>query len=143
MKIKPLIFEEIKTSHTNFDVDFKLDYNITFIQGDSGVGKSVAYSFIEELSSVDKRIRCLNYLNINRNYKNQIKRTKGKLFVIDNADLLLDDAMRDYIAWDKNNQYIIYGKNPSQLRLAVDEIYKIDVKHENSRIHFSLKQAFN
>ena len=136
MKIRPLIFEEIKTSHTNFDVDFKLDYNITFIQGDSSVGKSVVYSIIEELSSEDKRIRCLNHININRNYKNQIKQTKGKLFVIDNADLLLNNAMRDYIAWDKNNQYIICGKNPSQLRLAVDEICEIDVKHENSRIRF-------
>ena len=83
-----------------------------------------------------------NYIDINKNYKSQIKQARGKLFVIDNADLLLDDSMRDYIAGDKNNQYIIYGRNPSKLRLAFDEIYKIDVTYENGRVCFSLRLAF-
>lgn len=54
MKIKPIVMQEIHTTHTSFIVDLHLDYNVTFITGDSGVGKSALYSFIEELSAMIK-----------------------------------------------------------------------------------------
>lgn len=66
MKIKPIVMQEIHTTHTSFVVDLHLDYNVTFITGDSGVGKSALYSFIEELSANDKRIRCLIILTRKR-----------------------------------------------------------------------------
>ena len=62
------------------------------------------FSFLKELSAEDKRIKCFNYLDWNKSYKSSIKRSKGKLIIIDNADILLDDAMRSYIALDGNNQ---------------------------------------
>ena len=43
MKIKPIVMQEINTTHTSFIVDLHLDYNVTFITGDSGVGKSALY----------------------------------------------------------------------------------------------------
>ena len=52
------------------------------------------FSFLKELSAEDKRIKCFNYLDWNKSYKSSIKRSKGKLIIIDNADILLDDAMR-------------------------------------------------
>ena len=52
-------------------------------------------------------------------------RRYGKLIVIDNADLLLDDNMRWYIATDANNQYIIIGRNPMGLMLQQDEIVEL------------------
>jgi len=90
MKIKPVVLDGVQTTHTSFRVDFQLDNNITFIKGDSGIGKSAVFSFLEEMAAEDKRIKCFNYLDLKANYKSSIKQTKGKLFVIDNADLLLD-----------------------------------------------------
>ena len=109
MKIKPVILDRITTKHTNYVVDLQLESNVTFITGDSGTGKSAVYSFLQEYSSEDKRVRCFNYLDNNKQYKKTIKASKGKLFVIDNADILLDDNMRRYIAMDPENQYIIIG----------------------------------
>ena len=94
MKIKPIVMDHLLTSHTLFEVSLRLDYNITFLLGDSGTGKSAVYSFIDEMSTEDKRIKCFNYLDIKKGYKNSIKQSKGKLFVIDNADVLLDDSFR-------------------------------------------------
>lgn len=54
MKIKPIVMQEINTTHTSFIIDLHFDYNVTFITGDSGVGKSALYSFIEELSAMIK-----------------------------------------------------------------------------------------
>jgi len=140
MKIKPIVFENIQTSHTSFRVDFKLDNNITFIYGDSGIGKSAVFSFLEEMATEDKRIKCFNYLDVKTNYKSSVKQSKDKLFVIDNADLLLDDKMREYIAGDIKNQYIIIGRNPKGLRLCYDEIYKLISHTEGDKTSFSLQK---
>lgn len=113
MKIKPVVINFIKTKHTSFEVELQIDNNITFINGDSGTGKSAVFSFLEEFAAENKYMKCLNYLNQKNSYKTSIKKSKGKLFVIDNADLLLDDDMRSYIALDESNQYIIIGRGVS------------------------------
>lgn len=142
MKIKPVVMNQIKTTHTNFDVNIELEYNVTFIQGDSGVGKSALYSFIEELATEDKRIRCINYLDINKGYKQQIANSKDKLFVIDNADIMLDDSTRKNIAKDSNNQYIIIGRNPRGLLLNLDEMYKLVEHKSEGKILFEIEKEF-
>ncbi len=143
MKIKPIITNKIVTKHTSYDVDLDLTQNITFIVGDSGVGKSAVFSFLQELSAEDKRIKCFNYLDQNKGYKTAIKRTtsNGKIFVIDNADILLNDKMRQYIASDSVNQYIIIGRNPSGLLLQQDEIYELANEKKSGRTNFRLKKA--
>jgi len=142
MKIKPVISDHIQTRHTSFEVDLHIENNVTFICGESGTGKSALFSFLEEYSAEDKRIRCFNYLDHNKAYKSSIKRSKGKLFVIDNADVLLDDNMRNYIAFDGLNQYIIIGRNPTGLLLEMDEIFELDSKKTDGKTIFTLKKTF-
>ena len=142
MKIKPIILDRIYTKHTNYIIDLQMDSNVTFVSGDSGTGKSAVYSFLLEYSSEDSRIRCLNYIDHNKDYKETIRNAKGLLFVIDNADLLLNDEMRQYIALDTNNQYIIIGRNPTALLLSQDEILELDSVNNDDRTVFSLKKAF-
>ena len=141
MKIKPVITDRIHTKHTSFEIDLLLETNITFISGDSGTGKSALFSFIEELAAEDKRIKCFNYLDNKKAYKNSIKQSKGKLFVIDNADILLDDRIRRYIALDENNQYIIIGRNPTELLLNMDEIKELQSKSIDGITLFTLTNA--
>ena len=142
MKIKPILFNSISTKHTSYSVDFELDSNITFIQGDSGVGKSAVFSFLQEMAVEDKRIRCINYLDVKKSYKTTIKNSRGKCFVIDNADTLLDDSLRSYISMDGNNQYIIIGRNPTGLLLSTDEIYELVNSFTEGITTFSLKKSF-
>ena len=142
MKIKPVILDSIQTQHTNYVVDLKLESNVTFITGDSGTGKSAVYSFLEEYASEDKRIRCFNYLDRNKGYKASIRNSKGKLFIIDNADILLDDKLRQRIVLDSVNQFIIIGRNPTGLLLSQDEIYELDHSEKEGITKFTLKKAF-
>ncbi len=142
MKIKPVVTDNLYTKHTSFDVKLQLDNNVTFISGDSGTGKSALYSFLEELVAEDKRIKCFNYLDLKKSYKSSIKRSKGKLFIIDNADILLDDNLRSYIALDENNQYIIIGRNPTGLLLNMDEIYELKSENIDDVTYFTLQKSF-
>ncbi len=142
MKIKPIILDRIQTRHTNYILDLTFDSNVTFVTGDSGMGKSAVYSFLQEYSSEDKRIRCFNYIDHNKGYKASVRNSKGKLLVIDNADLLLDDKMRQYIVMDTENQYIVIGRNPRGLMLTQDDIRELDSDSKYGLTVFKLKKAF-
>ena len=143
MKIKPVITNKLESRHTSFDVGFDITQNITFIVGDSGVGKSAVFSFLQELSAENKRIKCFNYIDYKAGYKQSLKNSNGKIFVIDNADILLDDSMREYIASDIKNQYIIIGRNPSGLLLQQDEIFELKSEKKDGRTRFSLVKMFD
>lgn len=141
MRIKPIVLDRIQTNHTSFTVDLLLPSNVTFICGESGVGKSALYSFLQEYAAEEKRMVCLNYLDKNKKYRTSIKNSKGKLFVIDNADILLDDSLRQYIGVDDKNQYIIIGRNPTGLLLQQNEIMELETEKVGDMISFSLKKS--
>ena len=142
MKIKPVVRERIQTTHTSYTVDFNLETNVTFIVGNSGTGKSAVFSFLQDLAAEDKQIKCYNYLDKKNNYKGSIKKFNNKLIVIDNADVLLDDNMRWYIATDGQNQYIIIGRNPTGLMLNQDDMMELNSTTVDGKTQFTLKHSF-
>lgn len=110
MKSKPVVMEHFSTIHTSFIVDFTFTNNLTILMGDSGTGKTATTSFIRECMAINPKILCFNYLDYQKNIKDIISQENGKLIVIDNADILLDDDTRKYISLDDKNQYLIIGE---------------------------------
>ena len=142
MKVKPVIRNELYVRHTSFVVNFKIKQNITFITGDSGCGKSTIFSFLQELAAIDKTICCYNRLNQNSDYKATITHSDGKLFIIDDADYLIDDNLRHFIATDSKNQYILIGQNAAGLILNLDEIMELQHEMQDNQIYFLLNPIF-
>lgn len=142
MRIKPVVLKHIQTTHTSYEVDFILEANVTFIVGDSGTGKSAVFSFLQELAAENRTIKCYNYLDKKTGYKTAIKNAKGKLIIIDNADILLDDDMRWHIATDGKNQYILIGRNPTGLMLDQEDIMELSSRTDNGKTVFKLKHSF-
>ena len=142
MKIKPVVLDRIQTKHTSYVVDLILEANVTFIVGDSGTGKSAVFSFLQEFAAENKSIKCYNYLDKKTGYKSAIKKSNAKLFIIDNADIMLDDALRWYIATDVKNQYILIGRNPTGLMLDQEEIMELESRTEDGKTLFTLKHSF-
>ena len=125
MKSKPNVMDHFSTVHTSFIVDFKFTNNITILTGDSGTGKTASFSFIKECMAINPNIICLNYLDYYKDINNIIKMAEGKLIVIDNADILLDDDIRKYIALDDKNQYLIIGRNPKNLFVTKENLFEL------------------
>lgn len=125
MKSKPNIMNHFSTVHTSFIVDFKFTNNITILTGDSGTGKTASFSFIKECMAINPNIICLNYLDYYKDINNIIKMAEGKLIVIDNADILLDDDIRKYISLDDKNQYLIIGRNPKNLFATKENLFEL------------------
>ena len=91
MKSKPLVMDHFSMVHTSFIVDFRFTNNITILTGDSGTGKTLVFSFIRECMAVNPKLLCINYLDYQSDIRDMISRADGKLVVIDNADILLDE----------------------------------------------------
>lgn len=139
MKSKPVVMNHFSTVHTSFVIDFIFENNITILMGDSGTGKSAAYSFIKECMPMNSDIFCINYLDYQKNIGEMIKSVTGKLIVIDNADVLLDDNIRKYIALDDKNQYLIIGRNPKNLFTTKENLYELTSEKKGDQTVLGLK----
>lgn len=139
MKSKPVVMDHFSTVHTSFVIDFTFDSNITLLMGDSGTGKSASYSYIKECMSMNPDILCINYLEYQKDIGEMIRAATGKLIVIDNADVLLDDGIRKYIALDDKNQYLIIGRNPKNLFATKDNLYELVSEKKGDQTVLKLK----
>lgn len=125
MKSKPIVMKHFSTVHTSYIVNFEFTNNITILTGASATGKTVSFSFIRECMAVNPDIVCINYQDYQKDIKKLIASETGKLVVIDNADILLDDEIRKYISLDDKNQYLIIGRNPKNLFTTSDNLFEL------------------
>jgi predicted ATP-binding protein involved in virulence len=140
MKSKPVVMDHFSTVHTSFVVDFTFTNNITILTGDSGTGKTAAFSFIQECMAVNSDVMCLNYLDYQKNIAEVIKSVEKKLIVIDNADVLLSDDIRKYIALDNKNQYLIIGRNPKNLFATKENLFELVSEKKGEQTILKLKK---
>lgn len=139
MKSKPVVMEHFSTMHTSYIVNFTFTNNITILAGDSATGKTASFSFIKECMAINPDILCLNYLDYQKDIKEILSKTKGKLIVIDNADILLDDITRKYISLDDANQYLIIGRNPKNLFTTKENLFELVSQEKGEQIEFQLQ----
>ena len=140
MKSKPLVMDQFSTVHTSFIVDFRFTNNISILMGDSGTGKTAVFSFIRECMAINPNILCINYLDYQNDIRDIISKASGKLIVIDNADILLNDDTRKYISLDNKNQYLIIGRNPKNLFATKENLFELVSKKVGEQTKFTIKE---
>lgn len=140
MKSKPVVMEHFSTVHTSYILNFDFTNNITILTGSSATGKTASFSFMRECMAVNPNIMCINYQDYYKNIKKMISEETGKLIVIDNADILLDDDTRKYISMDHKNQYLIIGRNPKNLFTTSDNLFELVSEKKGEHTEFRLKK---
>lgn len=136
MKIKPILIDHFECSNKSFIIDFYFKNNITILF--SGMGKTTAFSVIKE--KMESNIICLNYLDYQKDILKIIKKARGKLIVIDNADVLLNDETRKYISLDGENQYLIIGRNPKNLFATKENLFELVSEKVGEQTRFSIRE---
>lgn len=126
MSVSPLFFDSFSFTHLGIKVDLKFSCNLTVIADSSASGKTFLWGMLAEESLFDSRIVAYNYTSRSSDILEKLKGCSGKLVVIDNADILLDNNTRIYIATDNRNQYLIMCRNPKYLFLAKESLVKVD-----------------
>ena len=140
MKSKPIVMKHFSTVHTSYIVNFEFTNNNTIITGASATGKTASFSFIRECMAVNPDIVCINYQDYQKDIKKLIASETGKLVVIDNADILLDDEIRKYISLDDKNQYLIIGRNPKNLFTTSDNLFELVSEKKGEQTEFRLRK---
>ena len=131
--------DHFETVHTSYIINFNFTNNITILTGESATGKTAAFSFIKECMAVNPDILCINYLDYQKDILDMICKVQGKLIVIDNADILLDDRARKYISLDGKNQYLIIGRNPQNLFATKENLFELTSRKIGEQTEFSIK----
>ena len=90
--------------------------------------------------AINPQILCLNYLDYQKDIKEILHNTEGKLVVIDNADILLDDDTRKYISLDDKNQYLIMGRNPRNLFATKENLFELVSEQEGEQTRFTIQE---
>ena len=116
--MKRVVFDRIREHFYGNDFNLIFNSDIILLRGDSGTGKSYMKERLKSLSSDKLIVYDYIYLNRQDDMFKEIKSKSGVLFVIDDADILLTDEMRKHIAADKNNQYLIIGRDSRLLCLS-------------------------
>ena len=140
MKSKPIVMKHFSTVHTSYIVNFEFTNNITILTGAAATGKTASFSFIRECMAVNPDIVCINYQDYQKDIKKLIASETGKLVVIDNADILLDDEIRKYISLDDKNQYLIIGRNPKNLFTTSDNLFELVSEKKGEQTEFRLRK---
>ena len=140
MKSKPIVMKHFSTVHTSYIVNFEFTNNITILTGASATGKTASFSLIRECMAVNPDIVCINYQDYQKDIKKLIASETGKLVVIDNADILLDDEIRKYISLDNKNQYLIIGRNPKNLFTTSDNLFELVSEKKGEQTEFRLRK---
>ena len=140
MKSKPVVMDHFSTLHKSYIINFDFTNNITILTASSATGKTASFSFMRECMAVNPNIVCINYQDYQKDIKKLIMSEAGKLIVIDNADILLNDDTRKYISMDDKNQYLIIGRNPKNLFTTSDNLFELVSKKEGEQTEFRLKK---
>lgn len=107
--------------------------------GDSGTGKTATFSFIRECMAVNPQILCWDNYDYQKDIKEIIRQTEGKLVVIDNADILLNDDTRKYISLDDKNQYLIIGRNPKNPFATKENLFELASEKVGEQTVFTME----
>ena len=123
-----IIYPSIDGYYEKMNIHLSFPDKVSFLDGDSGTGKSF---LVNALDNQGLAIELFNHRNLNTEKRNSFKdfilSQKGFLILIDNADILLDDALRELIVADKNNQYLIIGRDPRGLFLSERNFVSINL----------------
>lgn len=139
MNTRPVVRTELKYKYLGFNLDLDLKTNLILISDKSGTGKSFLYDIIKSQSIGDDEVIGISCEEIN-NYKlvtllDTFKQEKNKLFIIDNADIMLDTETRRYIAFDTKNQYVLIGRDSSDLMICSYNKAKVKIDKDTKRIY--------
>lgn len=143
MYSRPEIMDRMGLTRGSCRAELEFRANLIFLMERAGSAKSLVFDMIRETARKDRRILCICSEDKKKgeDIRQTIRDTERKLIVIDDADILLTDEIRRYIAFDKKNQYLIAGENTDNLLLSRANLYELDVETDGVKTEIWLRNC--
>ena len=133
MKLNQMIYENIEFSSMNLTYKLNFRNYFTIIAGDSGSGKTFLFNRLKDLKQIHLYDKLKLYNAESENF-DSIYNCKNSFIVIDNFDILVSDKLREFLQYDKTNQFLVFGRNTDGLPVDIDSF--LYLKNSNSYITF-------
>lgn len=117
------------------NLTYKLNFRnyFTIIAGDSGSGKTFLFNRLKDLKQIHLYDKLKLYNAESENF-DSIYNCKNSFIVIDNFDILVSDKLREFLQYDKTNQFLVFGRNTDGLPVDIDSF--LYLKNSNGYITF-------
>lgn len=129
---KKLVLSGVSNNGNILKYDLDLRGNVTVVKGDSGTGKTllckVAKQNIENYG--DKRLAVIDSSNKNIINMESLRNLKGKIIFIDDADLIKQKELFNFIVTDTSNYYIVFKRDSTDIKVSPNYV-AIMVKDNN------------
>lgn len=123
-------------------IDFKLNIkdNLILVGGPSGSGGTLLFKAFQSdmVLNENSNIICINYTTAKEIISETLKNSSGKLFVIDNADIILNRDQRFNISLDKKNQYIVFTHSLYGFKPSASSIAELEVENNKGKLCYPL-----
>lgn len=118
--MKQLVYERLTIDTKRVNIDLKFQSRLTIVYDKSGMGKSFIANIILDHAKNNVTFKNISYINSDYDIAgniilNSLKSAKSRFIIIDRADILLDKDTRNFILFDANNQYMLYGRGLDDL----------------------------
>lgn len=125
-----MIYSSIEFQAAPFTYNLMFYDRITLVRGDSATGKTYLYQMLEDLRMTKEfsAIRLFNYKT--EDFHESLEKCRDKFVVIDNADILLEAEDKQFINFERSNQYMLFLRNCDGLNLSANSFTILD-KQEN------------
>ena len=133
---------QIKSEDMVFELELKS--RLTLMNGDSGTGKTFLYKLMLDKARAEKDSRFIffNHMVPDKKYiKSEILTHKDKIFVVDDADIILDKELKSLISVNTSNQYIIFTHSIDGYTLGKKNIAVLKIKNNKGVLEYPLLQS--
>lgn len=113
-----MVYETIEFNYTPYRYSLQFQHRITLVGGDSGSGKTFLFKALSDARYLGKykKLKLLDYCT--EDFIERLTESRDRFIVIDNADTLLNDDARNFINYEKSNQYLLFLRNCDGLAVS-------------------------
>jgi len=108
------------------------------IGGDSGTGKTLFFKIMQSQARNNRDIICINADSMWADINSVISTSKNKLIIMDNADIILNAESKYRILTNKQNQYIILGRNTQGYHLGAKQYAEMQISDNIASLNYIL-----
>ena len=136
-----MLYKKLEFTYGFLKYNLKFNSSISFISGDSGTGKTFLSEILAKYAKSQNKDNIIVFNYLTPNFKEILLQQKFKFIVIDNADILLTDELKEFVN-ESENQFVIMGRDNNNLGLGIRDFYELERVGKEVRLKNTYEEIF-
>ena len=141
MSKSKVIIGDIVLKSSNIEFRLKFYTKMTLIGGNSCSGKTMMYNAFRDLRAIRNDVVCLDYANEGDSILELVRKSRNKVIVVDNADVVLNNNIKFEMACNTKNQFILFGRDTFGLCLGTRQYAELIIRDRVGVLYYPFKRG--